>query len=564
MYKMIVVDNNRRELGYVREVLDWNRFHVEIVGLFANPAEALSAIPALLPNIILTDVVMPKLNGFQLVETALAQNPNLLTIFMSCHDDFSYAKMAVDHNACSYLLKPLIESELKEAVCKVVARLDQMAMEKLKNNSMNEMLEKSLSALQEQFFYALINGEFRHIDDIYKRVAELRLQHLQPTSICIVNMRFRRSKEAVSQNNFLLNEPSPAAYSLHYIKDCALSSFSFAGSIQMLAKSPDLLTFLLFFPISTDKTQLANEIGEAATKLIEYLCADRTLEMIVGISDFSDDYLQIPVLYTQSVKALEANFFAGINPMIWYHEIEKAPGNATYSDFFSMEAIAAQLRAIWPYGSHADVESFVDHVLTQNTAPDEYRVRSVSMILINLIETELMNHGLRITSLFGEESDILRKIFTFDKYFNIRQWLVNIIYEAMQFQKNESGNANRNIIDKIKAIVQECYAEPTTVSEIANKVFFSASYANSIFKEATGKTIFEYLTEYRIEKAMHLLKQPHCKVGILSEQVGYTNKSHFSLIFKKYVGFSPTDYRKHMLENPQERGSSHAHQAEPL
>ena len=98
-------------------------------------------------------------------------------------------------------------------------------------------------------------------------------------------------------------------------------------------------------------------------------------------------------------------------------------------------------------------------------------------------------------------------------------------------------------------MIAENYAEPITVSEIAAKVFFSASYSNNVFRSITGKSIFEYLTEYRIKKAMHLLKMPSCKISAVAEQVGYNNKSHFSLIFKKYVGHTPADYRRMMVHN---------------
>ena len=113
MYKMAIIDDNRRELRYVQGALEWEQYQIDVVGTFFNPVLALEEIPKLMPDIILSDIVMPQMNGFQLVEKALEYNPDLLTVFMSCHEDFEYARAAVDMRACSYLLKPLIIEELE-------------------------------------------------------------------------------------------------------------------------------------------------------------------------------------------------------------------------------------------------------------------------------------------------------------------------------------------------------------------------------------------------------------------------------------------------------------------
>ena len=112
------------------------------------------------------------------------------------------------------------------------------------------------------------------------------------------------------------------------------------------------------------------------------------------------------------------------------------------------------------------------------------------------------------------------KVLTFDKYYNIKQLLSNVIFETIQFQKKQNSSKGRQLVSDIKKVIAENYAEPITVSEIAAKVFFSASYSNNVFRSITGKSIFEYLTEYRIKKAMHLLKMPSCKISAVAEQVG--------------------------------------------
>ncbi|MFR2465632.1 MAG: response regulator, partial [Clostridia bacterium] len=170
MYKMVIIDDNRRELRYVQGALEWENYQIDVVGTFYNPLLALEEIPKLLPDIILTDIVMPQINGFQLVAKALEYNPDLLTVFMSCHEDFEYARAAVDMRACSYLLKPLILEELEETITKTVSRLNQREAERTKSDFMEKIFSQSLETLQEQFFFELCNGAFSNIQDIHEKM----------------------------------------------------------------------------------------------------------------------------------------------------------------------------------------------------------------------------------------------------------------------------------------------------------------------------------------------------------------------------------------------------------
>ena len=103
------------------------------------------------------------------------------------------------------------------------------------------------------------------------------------------------------------------------------------------------------------------------------------------------------------------------------------------------------------------------------------------------------------------------------------------------------------MVDNIKAIIADQYREPITVQTIADQVYLSPSRINSIFKAITGRTIFDYLTEYRMEKAKELLKDPYSRIYLVAQQVGYANKSHFCLVFRKYTGLTPSEYKENLF-----------------
>src|SRR4029079_8646560 len=102
---------------------------------------------------------------------------------------------------------------------------------------------------------------------------------------------------------------------------------------------------------------------------------------------------------------------------------------------------------------------------------------------------------------------------------------------------------NQKVIDQIKDIIGERYGEPLTIEDISKAVYHSGRHANHIFKKETGQTIFDYLIEYRIGIAKQLLKEPHSKVKVVAEEVGYVNTSYFCMAFKKNVGMTPAEYK---------------------
>lgn len=544
MYKMAIIDDNRRELRYVQGALEWEKYQIDVVGTFFNPLLALEEIPKLMPDIILSDIVMPQMNGFQLVAKALEYNPDLLTVFMSCHEDFEYARAAVDMRACSYLLKPLIIEELEETIAKTVSRLNQREAERTKNDFMEKIFFQSLETLQEQFFFELCNGAFSNIQDIHGKMKLLELDRHIIDLICAVTIKFQQQKEHLQKT-----EAWKEYYNFFFSRKMLSSHFSFAKSVQLFSKSSEQLSCLLFFPKEEDLVPLKRCIDETATRLVEEITANINREVAVGISNFSFELLQADTLYSQSLAALNTNFFTEINPIIWYHEIEEPQVDAPPKVGVTVQEIATGIKALFISGSRDEIGAFIDKLFSSNYYHSENRIRGLAFTLLTIVELQLSEDGIKFSELFPDSMGLWNKVLTFDKYYNIKQLLSNVIFETIQFQKKQNSSKGRQLVSDIKKVIEENYAEPITVSEIAAKVFFSASYSNNVFRSITGKSIFEYLTEYRIKKAMHLLKMPSCKISTVAEQVGYNNKSHFSLIFKKYVGHTPADYRRMMVHS---------------
>ncbi len=167
----------------------------------------------------------------------------------------------------------------------------------------------------------------------------------------------------------------------------------------------------------------------------------------------------------------------------------------------------------------------------------------VSFLIVNIVRLILVEKNESFENIFGEEYILWNKLNNFETIKNIRQWMYNILKTINEYLVSKHQSLHVQIVENIKEIIRNRYHEQLTIGEVAESLYFSALHANNIFKKETGKTIFDYLVEYRIEKAKELLKDPDIRIYLVAEKVGYNNKSHFCLTFKKYTGMTPAEYK---------------------
>lgn len=172
MYKVLLVDDNKREVNAVADSINWVVYDAEIIGIAANGREALEVIENLQPDIVLTDIVMPAMNGVELAQELNIRYPSVKTAFLTYHDDFHYVKSAVDLNVEGYLLKPVNPAELIVLLEKIITKLDI----EYRRIAEHEQLEKQLAALKAGNIYTADdkNTGIEEIPDVgIKKVAQL-------------------------------------------------------------------------------------------------------------------------------------------------------------------------------------------------------------------------------------------------------------------------------------------------------------------------------------------------------------------------------------------------------
>jgi YesN/AraC family two-component response regulator len=533
MYKMFIVDDNKYERNGIRDDVDWGSLGVEVVGMFANGAEALANVEALRPDLIVTDIAMPTMNGVALAERVRERYPDIKMIFTSCHSDFDFAKSAVDLGIYGYVLKPIISDELETAVRKLVAEMTERERGERERAGMLRQLEGMLPLVQEQFFKEMLLGNFRGEEDIRERIEFLRVPVPVSASLAVLSVRFAASEDG--------RGPSVVdAYYQSYTFKKLVASLEPPESAYPVQMASDLFAVVLFgAPDSFMETAVA--LHTAVSQRID-------AAFTIGMSKTSPSLASIAELYRQSEAAVRTTFYDGGHPIIAYAEVEDASERNVFGDMPELEAVYGDVKSLLSYDGADGIDEFLDKYLNvPGASRNEGYIKAFAFLALNLASVLLMEVNKSFQEMLGEEPSIWGRVDRLESAAEARALLRRSFASIKERLIERNPTKHLKLVETVREIVKQRYGEPITVEDISKSLYMSGRHANHIFKKETGQTIFDYLVEYRLGIAKRLLQQPDSKVAVVAEQVGYLNTSYFCLAFKKHVGMTPAEYKSKLV-----------------
>lgn len=537
-YKMLVVDDNPYDREDVKNAVKSSNDMIEIVGECSNVKKALALVEELSPDIIITDIAMPITNGIKMAQILKESHPTIKLIFMSSHYEFDYAKSAIDLAAYGYILKPIERDELIKVIRNVlnIYETENHIIEEKK--IMEKQLEKMLPLLQEQFIRELLFGICRGQKDIFQNMQYLRIDAFSDYLLQVIT--FEVANDLAKMNEHKIDERYYISYS---IKKQMQEYNNDIRKIQTIQISDKEFSCLLIYKKPNEGKEIEYNITYELFRIKEELCSKTNSNIKVGVSKVSNSFEDAHELYCQSLDAIKTKIYSGENQFILFEEIE-TDRDVLFEEKVNLEQLLGEIKIIINSGTDDDVYTFLNKYLSsEEVVKSESYVKSLSFSVVNSIQIVLMDTNDSLDNIFDKKLAVWQKLNNFNTIVDIRKWLFNIILASKQYLTNKPNSSYALIANKIKDVIHQKYNEHLTLNQIADLINFSPSHANNIFKSVTNQTIFDYVMEYRIKKAKEILKDPYSKIYIVSEQVGYSNKSHFCLQFKKFTGFTPAEYK---------------------
>lgn len=541
MYSLIIIDDNPRDRRGIRELIESERLDIEIIHEFEDAEEALSRLSGTKPDIVLTDIDMPGMDGIQMTKCLKRQWPDLKVVFMSCHNEFDFVKSAIDLDSYGYLLKPIHRKDLRQTLMKVLTdysaeqeRQEEKRLLLAERAEHHARLKEMRPMLQEQLLRDILYGAAYQEQEIAENLSYLQFPVRPPFAVqlALFNMPGgRHNHEGRS-----LDDQYFHAFRIKNL----IHAFDFPGVVLFpLQLSKSLLAVILF-----GQSHCGNEgtLLDCMIAMKEAVEAAAKSQIQAGVSIVSHTLSHLPDLFRQASEALSSGYYSDHSLVVLYEDIaggETAPLGQPHQ----LAGIHAGLKQLLPQCGKEDLEQFVSRYLSLKARYSEHEVKSFLITVISLTQMVLLEYGVAADSLLDPRMLQYQGILHSPSLKEVRSWLADQLGHAASLIA-QTRLDNGELSWRIKEIIKARYTEKLTSHDIAKLVNFSAVHSNFMFKRETGQTIFDYLTEFRMNKAKELLSEPNSKVYLVAEQVGYRNKSHFCLAFKKYTGMSPNEYKQ--------------------
>lgn len=513
MYSILLVDDEKMELETLAEYIRWDDMGIRVAGTAKNGREALQRLEELQPDMILTDVRMPIMDGLEFSRRAKRTDRNVQIVFLSGHDEFHYIKAALAVEAVGYLLKPLDLEELRQLMDKVKlkceeTRITAQTSEVLKENYLRGLLLEASPEARRPWIDKLTllpspvpaSGWFQIVYITVDRAGE------------------KSAEDAGFIRRFVRSE-LPAGLL------CQIKAGTFA---LLICRKPD---------------SPSSDIRDFAERLLRYAGEQTGATVSIGISGAGTSLERLHDLFADAKRANESKFYFGLGACVSadqtvaseHEEVDPEP---------SIAALCHALTHLQEAAAVGHIRSFFDAMRTRTI--DRDLVCSGSLRLITATQLHFAN-------LLGEDSvnaryaDEWKRVAGYATMDEIESHVIEVSLTILGLMKEKDKDKNLHIVHQIAELIDRGFGGPLTVEDIAKNVYLSPNYVRTLFKEKTGETILEYLTRVRIRHAAELLKDKSKKIHEIAAAVGYENVSYFCSVFHKFKGTTPNDYRKKLL-----------------
>ena len=536
MLKVIIAEDNPIHMKQISSIIEWDQYDIEIVGQYSNGRKVLENLDTLQPDLIITDIWMPVLTGIQLAESIKKINEEIKIIFISSSDDFTTAKKAINLKVDGYILKPLRADDISDTIYNIVKNLKKEKALSHKIESLYQIEEKSKLLFREQFFREMINGNDL-TDTVDTHLHFLNLDYLKAMHLCVASIKLRLDKNDIGISySVSLKAAEIFENSVHEDFDSFIIKMAMDEYVVILFIKTDNDTLL--------KKNLLDYFSDRYRDINEHCNIDLT----VALSPVSANILDICSLYGKAKDTINNQFLKTEDLILFYDDIinvgfeEKDIDAGKLYDDLNLVLFSDQRVEINRF-----INTYFEDINIESKYLKEY-TKSVLIYITNILETIMNNQNQSFQDIFEDTFVVWRKLADFESIIDVKQWLENILL-SVRDSLNSNSSQDDKLIAKIKDIIHKHYSENISINDIGESIFFSARQINYIFKKHTGITVFDYLVNYRMEMAKSLLTSTKMKIGEVAEEVGYSSKNHFRLVFTKYTGLSPIEYKKkHVIE----------------
>lgn len=532
LYRIMLVDDEEEVRTGIINKIDWETAGFEVVGDAENGEDGLEKLELLEPDVVLTDIRMPYMDGLTMSERIRQIHPSVKIVIFSGYDDFDYAKQAIKLNVIEYILKPVNVEELTAILGRVKKVLDDEIEQRRNVRSLRESFMKNLPILKDHFLQKLVHGE----------VEERRI----PLLLREYHINLAEAKEWVVAQVSINSPQSPdGAPELSLHREEELIPISVKQLIdEKLNGYCRFYTFRSALGICVVAALDEGRSIESLVSVLDDLCREckRILELSVtiGVGQCCASLAMLERSYRESGDALNYRSMMGNGRVIYIADVEPSQRSPLQID----SQLANDLSAVVKFGTLEEIRGVI-HKIVQSMEKARLHTNQYQLYLIGLTGAllDIISHYEldAYTILGGNVFEVISSIKSFEA---LEHWLERCCTTISEGMSAERCSASRRLIQQAQRYIHENYWNPDLSLEmLCKQLHVSPAYLSTLFKQEMGESYISYLTAMRLQKAVELLSETDEKTYSIAAKVGYTEPNYFGYVFKKTYGVSPSKFR---------------------
>ena len=527
MYTLLIVDDEDLIRSAVSTIIDWKSLGFSTIYEADNGRAALEICRTCKIDLVLTDIVMPFMDGLALSEALKTEFPELHVVILSGHEDFEYAKQSVDLGVMNYILKPVGASSLYLKMKEICKKLHLEKSEKQYISKMKSQLHQSIPIMQEKFLYVLVCTEYGKRSDIHEKIKSLELPLTSSQYIIGIvetDMSFVDNTDVELYLFITKNIVMDVIGHGHCLFDDNNNHVIIVFNVEEINEDAQRIMY--------DTLQVI-QMSVSDILKVNITCAEGSLVQDLGDLNRS---------YNEALTALDCRYSLGYNRVYYINDLDFIEK----SFFYPFDGIKDLINSV-KFLTQQDIEICMRKICADLLTSKSLSSPNIKMVFIEIISNllkELSNSKQVSDNVWNMGFSLFNQLESMKSVDEVSKNLLAFSIRVSQELHKLQSDSCQLIIQRAKEYIENNYMdESVSLSTAAENVVVSTGYLSVLFKKETGINFVDYLTNTRMEHAKKLLKNTEMKSYEIAYAIGYSNPHYFSISFKKYSGMTPSEYK---------------------
>lgn len=521
-YKILIADDEYWTREKFRHMIQWEKYSLEFMEPAADGEDVLEKMKAEMPDILITDINMPFMNGVDLLTIVREKYPDVITFVISGYDDFDYVKGTFMAGAINYLKKPVTKVELVNAITSAMERIGEREHQK-------DQMQKAASAISDREFSQMIQQDkLSFIPSVSVNTSAAF------TGMSLILIKIHDLKDSI----------------VEFRHDMTAFSYVVKKKLQEITGDPDAILFNYVyraneFIIITEKSE--KELSRIAEKIKISLSRMLNTCLTICVSGHSYQIETIYMAYVEAVGLLMTRKYRRSDEILF--STDETKEKAAVPQHVSAEN-EKQLKTYLMTGNRAGIQKLIFETIGLARCSErewtllevKQTVRQVANLIMFYTANEKQENGEGVSDA-ENIADILDKNVERLDVKNLCASIEEVIDYMICGKELAATDSMKDIVHRAAAYVDSHYAEELTLTSLAERYHVESTYFSRMFRQETGKNLILYITDKRIEKAREYIEKTDMNLTEAAFLVGYDDYTYFSRVFKKSTGHSPREYR---------------------